>query len=341
MDGQGGAAMTRAMLLCAGKGSRLGSLSGRCPKPLMPVCDIPILKYGITHLVHHGITEIVINTHHRGKQIYEELGDGSSLGASIVYSQEDQLLGTGGGLLHALPLLDPENRDEPFLSLNGKLIFDLDIPALLQAYAEVGDSLGMMVVQSAGNALQWGAVDVQEEGPGMRVHNILGAGSYMFCGVHITRPSVVRKLPSGEACMVRQGYLPWLQAGQRVSAFVHKGGYFAEHSTPKRYLQSNIDLLQGQRLSHPPGPLSGVHPSAIIHPTAQILSPVRIGEGAKIGAECCIGPNVVVGSGCQIQAGVSLRDCVLWKNTEVIANAQNVIVTPDGVTEALGTDEVD
>ena len=163
----------RAMLLCAGLSTRLGRLGAERPKPMLPVCGIPILAYGITNLVAHGITEIVINTHHRGDVIQRELGDGRRFGARIQYLQEDVILGTGGGLKHALALLDPDGTDEPFLSHNGKLIFDLDIAALTAAYRSAGDILGMMVVKRVPNAREWGAVQVEHDARGPFITNIL------------------------------------------------------------------------------------------------------------------------------------------------------------------------
>src|SRR5215475_11213699 len=109
----------RAMLLCAGVSSRLGTLGERRPKPMLPVCGIPILAYSIANLVAQGVTEIVINTHHLGEIIRDEIGDGRRFGARIHYIRENKLLGTGGGLKNALALLDPDGRDEPFISHNG------------------------------------------------------------------------------------------------------------------------------------------------------------------------------------------------------------------------------
>src|SRR6185436_5705463 len=248
----------RAMLLCAGLSTRLGALGAACPKPLLPVCGVPILAYGIANLVAHGVTELVINTHHRGELIEQAIGDGRRLGARVQYSYEPVILGTGGGLKHALPLLDPEGRDEPFLSVNGKLIFDLDIAALIAAYRAAGDILGMMVVRRVPDALDWGAVNVQVDDRGPRVVDILGDGEHMFCGVHVTRPSVMARLPDGETDSIRQGYLPWLRAGERVAAYEHRDGYFAEHSTPERYLESNWALLAQTTVRHPPGPMRGI-----------------------------------------------------------------------------------
>jgi len=312
----------RAMLLCAGLSTRLGKLGTERPKPMLPVCGLPILAYGIANLVAHGITELVINTHHKGDLIRTELGDGRRFGARIQYIEEATILGTGGGLKHALALLDPDGRDEPFLSVNGKLIFDLDVTALAAAYRAAGPILGMMVVRRVPDAKAWGAVEVARNG---RITNILGDGDHMFCGVHLTRPSVMARLPDGEADSIRQGYLPWLRAGERVAAYEHTGGYFAEHSTPERYLASNWALLGGAALRHPPTRLAGVDPTARVHPTAEIVPPVKIGAGAIIGPGVTIGPDAVIGDGAVVRA--SIARTVVWAGAVVDAPPTDPVVT--------------
>jgi NDP-sugar pyrophosphorylase family protein len=320
----------RAMLLCAGLSTRLGALGAERPKPMLPVCGIPIVAYGIANLVAHGVTELVINTHHLGDVIRRELGDGRHLGARIQYVHEPEILGTGGGLRHALALLDPDGRDEPFLSCNGKLVFDLDVGALVArfraALAQAPELLGMLVVRRDAEAAAWGAVDVHAG----RVRDLLGAGDHMFCGVHIARPSVVARLPAGEACMVRQGYLPWIRAGGLVAAYEHERGYFAEHSTPERYLASNRELValagRGEvALRHPPGRLAGIDPTARIHPRAALVPPLRIGAGAVIGPRAAIGPATVVGDGAYVDAAVA--GAVIWAGARVEAAPADPIVT--------------
>ena len=314
----------RAMMLCAGLSTRLGKLGAECPKPMLPVCGIPILRYGIANLVAHGVTELVINTHHRRDVIERELGDGSALGVRVQYSHEPGLLGTGGGLKHALPLLDPDGRDEPFLSVNGKLIFDVDFTALVERYRQAGDVLGMMVVRRVPDAKAWGAVDVACDARGPHVIDVLGDGEHMFCGVHVTRPSVMARLPDGESDSIRQGYLPWLRAGGRVAAYEHADGYFAEHSTPERYLESNWALLEGTSLRNPPGPLRGVDLGAKLDPRATIIEPVRICAGASIAA-VTVGPYAVVGPGARVER--SIERTVVWAGaTADASNAGEAIV---------------
>jgi len=302
------------MLLCAGLSTRLGKLGAERPKPMLPVCGHPILHYGIANLVGHGIRDLVINLHHRGDLIRDELGDGRRFGARIHYIEEPKILGTGGGLKHALPLLDRDGRDEPFLSVNGKLIFDVDFTALVAAYrAAPADTLAMMVVRRVPDAKAWGAVDVAPDG---RIRNILGDGDHMFCGVHVTRPSVIARLPDGESDSIRQGYLPWLLAGERVLAYEHEHGYFAEHSTPERYLESNWALLAGAHLRHPPGMLTGIDPTARIHPDATIVEPVHIGAAARID-NVTVGPYAVVGAGAHVMQ--SITRTVVWPTGEQVA----------------------
>jgi mannose-1-phosphate guanylyltransferase len=331
--------MTRAMLLSAGLGTRLGALSDERPKPMLPVCNLPILRYGLALLVGHGIRDIVINLHHKADVIEQELGDGEALGARIQYVRETSILGTGGGLKNAAALLDPDGTDEPFVSLNGKLIFDVDLHAVLAAYARAPGALGMMVVRRVPNAQEWGAVNVDTSGPVPRVRDVLGEGEHMFCGVHVTRPSVVRRLPDGEACMIRQGYLPWLRAGETVAAFeatIDTAGYFAEHSTPRSYLQSNLDILDGVRLRFAPGVRAGVDAGARVHPTAEIVAPVCIAAGVEIGAGAVVGPHVVVGGGAVIEPGARVERAVVWAGARVAGERayRSCIVTPQAVVDA-------
>jgi len=322
----------RAMLLSAGLSTRLGPLGDALPKPLLPVCDIPILRYGVALLVGHGIRDIVINLHHKGELIRDELGDGSAMGARIHYSEEEVLLDTGGGLKRALPLLDPDGLDEPFLSMNGKLIFDLDIAALIEAHRRDPDVLGTLVVRKVPDATSWGAIQVEPDGDGRaRVRDILGEGGHMFTGVHVTRPSVVRQLPDGKACMIRQGYLPWIRKGGQVSAFDAGSVYFCEHSLPERYLGSNLDLVAAPRLRHPPGALRGVDSTAHVHATAILRHPFRIGPGAHIGAEAVVGPGAVVGAHAIVEDGTRIERAVVWPHARASGAVRDAVLTWSGV----------
>jgi N-acetyl-alpha-D-muramate 1-phosphate uridylyltransferase len=95
-----------AMILAAGRGERMRPLTDTLPKPLATVNGTPLIVHTIQQLVAAGVERIVINLAYRGQQIREALKDGSQYGTEIVYSDEgDHVLGTGGGVVKALPLL--------------------------------------------------------------------------------------------------------------------------------------------------------------------------------------------------------------------------------------------
>ncbi len=115
----------RAMILAAGFGTRLRPLTNTVPKALVPVAGRPLIEYGLFWLKAQGVEEVVINLHHLGDKIRDTLGDGRMYGLRIVYSPEEPILDTGGGIKKAQPWLDGET----FLVLNCDTILDLDLAA--------------------------------------------------------------------------------------------------------------------------------------------------------------------------------------------------------------------
>jgi mannose-1-phosphate guanylyltransferase len=316
--------VTRAMILAAGFGTRLGPLSDERPKPLLPVCDIALIRYVVALLRGHGITQIVVNLHHQAELIVKELGDGSRLGVHVAYSREEKILGTGGGIRRALPLL---GDGAPIVVVNGKIIFEVDLHAVLARHDAMG-AAATLVVRRDPEARAWNAIDAPDEGGPIR--GFFGEGAFMFTGVHVIQPELVERLPDdgAERCIVRQGYVPWIAAGVPIHAHV-ADGYFMEHSTPERYLDGNFNLLNGRvTLTHAPGPLSGIDPAAEIHSEAEIVAPVRIGAGARVGAYAVVGPDVVVGSYASVVAGVRVSRSVLWPNARLAQDLDGAIVTP-------------
>lgn len=109
----------KAMILAAGLGTRMRPLTDHTPKPLLKAAGKPLIQYHIEGLVKAGIREIVINTSWLGSQIADYLNDGSTLGASLQFSHEEEPLETAGGIIKALPLLTDNCDDDYFIVVNG------------------------------------------------------------------------------------------------------------------------------------------------------------------------------------------------------------------------------
>jgi NDP-sugar pyrophosphorylase family protein len=307
------------MILAAGFGTRLGELSDERPKPLLPVCDVPLIRYALALLEGHGIRDVIVNVHHHGRLLEDELGE------RVAWSREPRILGTAGGIRHALDFF----QDETFVVVNGKILLDVDLGDVLARHRASGAQATLVVKRDA-EARRWGAIDAPDEGGPIR--GLLGEGEFMFTGVHVIEPSLIARFPDDgqERCIVRQGYVPWLAEGVALHAYP-AGGYFMEHSTPARYLEGNLNVLRGvARLSHPPGPLVGVDPTARIAASARITPPVRIGPGARVGEGARIGPDVVLGARSVVGTQVSVTRAVVWSGARVEEDATSMIVTSDG-----------
>ncbi len=124
------------MIFAAGLGTRLRPLTDTMPKALVPVDGVPLLKRVATRLLDAGITELVINTHHFAEQIVDYVAAEQGFGVPVHLSPEpEQLLETGGGILHARDLLlDGEPEDGRFLVHNVDILSDLDIKWFLDAW---------------------------------------------------------------------------------------------------------------------------------------------------------------------------------------------------------------
>lgn len=110
----------RAMILAAGRGERMGSLTAETPKPLLRAGGNYLIEYAIQNLKKAGVTDIVMNVAYRGQQIQQAIGNGSRYGVHIEYSVEAERLETGGGIFKALPLLG----DQPFIVVSSDVVSD-------------------------------------------------------------------------------------------------------------------------------------------------------------------------------------------------------------------------
>ena len=231
----------KAMILAAGFGTRLRPLTNQVPKPLLPVGGRSLLEWNLLLLRRFDIRDIIINLHYLGSQIEETFGDGSRLGLRLTYSPESQILGTGGGIKQAEPFFG----NAPFLVLNGDTLCELDIHALLQFHTEQ-QTLATMVVREDPDAETWGPVEVTSSG---RVQRINGIGrsqvdpssTYMFAGIHIIHPRLLRDIPQGQETSIIDAYQRVLAQEQPIAGFCMTG-YWSDVGTVERYEQAQRDL---------------------------------------------------------------------------------------------------
>ncbi|SER80253.1 Nucleotidyl transferase [Vreelandella subterranea] len=216
----------KAMILAAGLGKRMRPLTDHCPKPLLPVAGKPLIVHHLERLKRAGIDQVVINVSYRGEQIIKALGDGHAHGVNIQWSREATPLETGGGILHALPLLG----ENPFLLINGDVWCDHlpDVGALGK-----DDLAHLVLVDNPGHhpdgdfALRGNRV---YQGPAPRL---------TFAGISLIRPALVANHPAGAFALAP--LLKHAIDSQRVSG-EHTAQHWVDVGTPERLAELDTHL---------------------------------------------------------------------------------------------------
>jgi MurNAc alpha-1-phosphate uridylyltransferase len=208
-----------AMVLAAGLGLRMRPLTNRTPKPLIPVAARAMLDRVFDRLDESGVPNRVVNTHWLADQIAGHLAHHSG----VIPSHEDVLLGTGGGVAHALPLLGTQ----PFFVCNADIIWlDGARPALIRL-ADAWDAARMdalLLLEPVGRALGYdGAGDYFRADDGRLQRRDIPTAPLVFTGVQILHPRLFADAPDGEFSL--NILYDRAQATGRLFGLVHDGDW--------------------------------------------------------------------------------------------------------------------
>jgi len=231
----------KAMILAAGLGTRLRPLTDHLPKPLLPLEERPLIEHTLLLLRKFGITEVVINLHYQGDKIMRALGDGSRWGMKLRYSEEPDILGTGGGIKKAERIL----CDGPFLVINSDILVEINLDQIIEFHHR-NQAAATMVVREDPDVDRWGAVGVDSH---HRIRQLLGKPDWtgdklskkMFTGIHVMDPRVLNYVPDSGFFTIIDAYVEMLRKGERLFGRTH-AGYWIDIGTPERYRQAEEDL---------------------------------------------------------------------------------------------------
>lgn len=328
--------MSSAFVLAAGLGTRLRPLTDHRPKPLAPVCGVPMLAYALASCARHGLRDVIVNAHWLAGQV--EAWAGEREGVHVTVSTElPDILGTGGGLKRVADRLD-----ERFVVVNADVISDVDLGALLAAVPPGGAAMALR--PDPEDAPRYGVVAADAAGIVVKLVNVASAeprGSVdtttHFTGIHAMRREALAHVPDGFACIVRTAYRA-LVPERRVAAVVHRGVWL-DIGDPTAYLDANLTVLDGG-LDLPLDPHAraayardrrGEHGDRAAGGDATIVGPVWLGRGARLGRGVRV-VRGVIGDGATVPDGAELVDCVVWDGVAVPPGAyRRAVLHPGGV----------
>lgn len=177
----------KAMVLAAGRGTRLAELTQSTPKPMVRVGTESVIGHTLRRLSRHGFQDVVVNAHHLADLLMTHVGDGTNWGVQVTWSVEEELLETGGGVCHALSLLG----ENPFLAVNGDILWDMDLQPLLHGFdPEIMDACLGLVANPIGFH---GDFLLHDDGRLQRGAGV--AGSMTYCGIQVIHPAALAGFP--------------------------------------------------------------------------------------------------------------------------------------------------
>lgn len=311
----------QAIILVGGMGTRLRPLTDSVPKPALTLVDRPFLAYMVEWLGSHGVTEVVLACGFLPDRLREGLGDGEHEGVALTYVVEPDRRGTAGAIRFAAEALG-DRLDDRFLALNGDVLTDLDLTALLRAHEERGAraTIGLYPVEDSS---VYGLVDCDDAGwvrafsekTGEAVPGEVSAGAYVL------ERSVLEMIPPGRNVSIEREVFPRL-VGEGLCALL-LDGYWMDIGTPERYLQATWDILEGRVETE----VRASAPGLFFGPGCEVAESARVGPRAVVSAGCVVGPGATVErsvllDGCTIGAGARVRDSILGAGATVEPGAE-------------------
>lgn len=303
--------------MVGGEGTRLRPLTSDVPKPAVTLVDRPFLAYAIEWLAAHGVSEVVLACGFLPDVLREALGEQERAGVAITYVAEPEPLGTAGAIRFAAEALGDRLEDR-FLALNGDVLTDLDLSALVRAHEERG-ARATIALYPVEDSSAYGLVRYDEQGrvleflekTGEEVPGEINAGAYVL------DRSVLDLVPAGRAVSIEREVFPRL-VGNGLSA-LRLSGYWMDIGTPERYLQASWDILEARVETQ-------------VEPTSAGL---LVAEGATIAADARVGPRAIVSAGCRVESGAEVGESVLLDGCTVGegARVQSSILAPGARVE--------
>jgi mannose-1-phosphate guanylyltransferase len=327
----------KAMILAAGKGTRVRPLTYDLPKPMIPLLGKPVMAYLVEHLKKHGVTEIMVNVSYLHDKIEEYFGEGEQFGVQIGYSFEGytkddgsvvpEPIGSAGGMKKIQEF--GGFFDDTTIVLCGDALVDLDLKAALLEHRRKGalasvitkevpwdkvSSYGVVVSDEDGRITQFQEKPSQEQ----------ALSNYISTGIYIFEPEVIDLIPSGVSFDIGSQLFPLLAERGMPFYAQHRPFNWLDIGTMSDYWEVLQNVLTGE-VNHmdvpgiqiEPGLWVGLNTSIDWHGT-RIVGPVYIGSGVRIEAGVSIVGPTWIGHGSHICEGAEVVRSVLFEYTRVL-----------------------
>ena len=310
----------KAIILVGGQGTRMRPLTNHIPKNIVPLCGVPFLTYQVEALRKVGIREIVFSIGYRPQDIKKVFRSGSHLGVKIHYALENHPLGTAGAIKNTEKFV----KRSPVVIFNGDILTDIPLSTMIalhkkkKHWATLGlvrvedpTAYGLVLMNPKGGITKFLEKPAAEE----VVADTINAGVYVF------EPEVFDLIPPGVNYSAERALFPHLlKDNHPFGGFVWEG-YWQDIGTPRKYLTSHWDVLNGAFPVY--APLNRRQNKIFMGKNVKLgkgvllKGPVIIGDGCVIHDDARILPYAVLGKKCVVGKKSIVSKSVLWDDVLV------------------------
>jgi NDP-sugar pyrophosphorylase family protein len=303
----------KGFILAAGFGTRLRPITHTIPKPIVPLCNRPLIGWAVDSFLAAGVRELIVNLHHLPGPIEEYLLREYAGRAEFFFSREEEILGTGGGIRRVRPQLAGE---EEFLLVNGDTVQFPRWDALRAARLE-HDALAALTLRHPPEGDKFTPVYFED---GLVTGFGSGRGeAMMFAGSHVISTRVFEVLPEQAfSGIVEHAYIPSLTAGRERLAGVVDDGLWFDIGTPQRYLAASQALLAAMVRGELPATAgSRIVGDSLLHESARGAA-VRSTAGARSAIDGDVRDSILFDD-VRVGAGVVVERCIVSHGVELMS----------------------
>ena len=325
----------KAMILAAGKGTRVRPLTNEMPKPMIPIIGKPVMEYLIEELARHGFDEIMINVSHLPEKIESYFGNGERLGVEIGYSFEGHIedgeiqseaLGSAGGIKRIQEF--GGFFDDTFLVVCGDALIDLDLTKAVREHWKSGAVASICTLEVPNESVsdygvvvsdETGQITSFQEKPSVEeaLSNQVNTGIYIF------EPEVIDMIPEGAEFDIVGDLFPQLVEKNLPFHAINIPFNWIDIGRISDYWEANQKIMNGELRTIPmpgkeirPGVWVGLNVS-VDWSECEIQGPVYIGSGTRIEAGAMIVGPTWIGHGCHIRENARISKSIIFEYTRI------------------------
>ena len=281
-----------AVVLVGGFGTRLRPLTRVTPKPLLPMGNVPLLERLMAWLARGGVTDAVLSLGFKPAPFLAAFPDHRCAGVRLTYAVEDRPLDTAGAIGFAAREAGIAKRGETFLVVNGDILTDVDVAALVARHRASGGE-GTIHLTRVEDPSQYGVVECDASWRVVRFHEkpppgTTPASPWVNAGTYVFEAAALARMPGTEPLSLERATFPAMVADGALCAHATRDRW-ADVGRPETYLAANLDLI-GREVVPPCVPVA---PDARVAPDA-VLEQSLLGAGCEVGAGARVSHSVLL-----------------------------------------------